>query len=363
MQTGADATSGGDPEAGGPWEGPGGLEVLGARPWLVLGGGGLKGMGHAGAWQALREAGFRPQGLVGTSIGALVAAALAGGMQWEELAPRAFGLRKEDLVRVNRRVLWVNGLRATSVFQGEPLRDYIEGLLPARSWDDLEFPLQINAVDLSSGDTHWFGVGARTDVSLVEAVYASCALPVLYPPIQLGEGWFVDGGAVDALPLHRAAELGATGILALDAGSGGDVDAGVTVASGLVGIHSRIFSMASGRRRREAIQQWRGIPLRLVRPRLDGYGSFDFHHAGYFLEEGYRAMRAALHRWGVPVVPAPATRPGSVAQPSAGNLPASGGLEDQPVDGVAHGAGGESRTVREDAEDQRPSGVGHEVAG
>jgi len=342
----------------GPWEGPGGLQVLGSRPWLVLGGGGLKGMGHAGAWQALGEAGFRPEGLVGTSIGALVAAALAGGMSWGELAPRAFALRKEDLVRINRRVLWVNGLRATSVFQAEPLRSYIEALLPRKEWDDLELPLQINAVDLASGETHWFGVGARTDVPLVDAVYASCALPVLYPPAQLGEGWFVDGGAVDALPLQRAEELGATGILALDAGSGVEVDAGVTVASGLVGIHSRIFSMASGRRRREAIQLWRGIPLRLVRPRLEGYGSFDFHHAGYFLEEGYRSTRAALHRWGVPVDPAPVT--GVMVKPQ---LPAAGGLQDQSVDGAPHRAGGEAGTVGEDAEDQRPPRIGHQISG
>lgn len=357
MEGGAGSGSGNGVGTVGPWEGAGGLQILGSRPWLVLGGGGLKGLGHAGAWQALTEAGFRPHGLVGTSIGALVAAALAGGMQWGDLAPRAFGLRKEDLVRINRRVLWVNGLRATSVFQSEPLRAYIEGLLPKKDWDDLEFPLQINAVDLASGQTHWFGMGARTDVSLVDAVYASCALPVLYPPARLGEGWFVDGGAVDALPLQRAAELGASGILALDAGSGIEVDAGVTVASGLVGIHSRIFAMASGRRRREAIQEWRGVPFRLVRPRLDGYGSFDFHHAGYFLEEGYRATRAALHRWGVPVAPTPVT-----GSPPTRALPATGGLQDKPVDGVADGGGGEPGAVREDAEDQRPPSVGHQVS-
>lgn len=358
MQGDASGGPGGERDALGPWEGPGGLQVLGARPWLVLGGGGLKGMGHAGAWQALGEAGFRPQGLVGTSIGALVAAALAGGMGWGDLAPRAFSLRKEDLVRINRRVLWVNGLRATSVFQAEPLREYIERLLPVREWEELDFPLQINAVDLSSGETHWFGVGARTDVPLVDAVYASCALPVLYPPARLGEGWFVDGGAVDALPLHRAEELGATGILALDVGSGIEVDAGVTVASGLVGIHSRIFSMASGRRRRDAIQQWRGIPLRLIRPRLEGYGSFDFHHAGYFLEEGYRATRAALHRWGVPVDPV-AVEDRRGARP----LPAPGGLQHEAVDGAPHGVGGEAGAVGEDTEHQRPPRVGHQVPG
>jgi len=343
----------------GPWEGPGGLQLLGTRPWLVLGGGGLKGLGHAGAWQALQEAGFRPAGLVGTSIGAMVAAALAGGMGWRELAPRAFSLRKEDLVRVNRRVLWVNGLRATSVFQSEPLREYIQRSLPVKEWADLEFPLQINAVDLATGETHWFGPGARTDVSLADAVYASCALPVLYPPAPLAGSWYVDGGAVDALPLQRAQELGATGILAVDAGSGVEVDPGVTVASGLVAIHSRIFSMASGRRRREAVQNWKGIPLRLVRPRLEGYGSFDFQHAGYFLEEGYRATRAALHRWGVEVSPAAVEGP----PPELPPLPASGGLQHQPVDGLPHSGGGEAGAIGEDAEHKGTSAIGLEVTG
>ena len=352
-------------------------------------------MGHAGAWRALEEGGFRPCGLLGTSIGALVAAALAGGLGWLDLAPRVFSLRKEDLVRVNRRVIWVNGLRAVSVFQAEPLRAYIEALLPIRRWEELRHPLQINAVDLASGETHWFGTGARTDVPLVDAVYASCALPVLYPPAFLGGGWFVDGGAVDALPLHRAAELGATGMVALDAGSGGGVDASLTVSSGLVAIHSRIFSMASERRRRDTIREWRGIPLRLVRPHLDGYGSFDFEHAGYFLEEGYRATRAALSRWGtpvrarpvldpLPVLPpppgAPPVRPPAAGSPqprspaaglsqpgspaaglSQPGSPAPGGLRDQAVERLRHDLPGEPGPVGEDTEDHGPPPVGHEV--
>lgn len=282
-------------------EGLGGLEVLGPRPWLVLGGGGLKGLGHVGVWRGLEEAGFRPAGIVGTSIGAMVGAALAGGMGWRELAPLAFGVRREQLVRVNRRVLWVNGIRAASVFQEEPLREYITSVLPVRRWEDLRLPLQVNAVSLSTGETHWFGPGARTDVSIADAVYASCALPVLFPPARLGDDWFVDGGVGETLPLERPAPLGATGMVAADVGSGGAVEADATVAGGLASIHSRVFSIMSGRRRREILAGWRGIPLRLVRPRLDGYGSFDFDRAGYYVEEGYRATRSALHRWGVRV--------------------------------------------------------------
>lgn len=303
-----------NPDSRGPFEGPGGLSVLGDHPWLVLGGGGLKGLGHVGVWRGLEEVGFRPRGIVGTSIGALVGAGLAAGMGWADLAPRALTLRKEDLVRINRRVLWVNGIRAESVFQADPLRNYIRSVLPVHRWEDLSLPLQVNAVDLSTGDTHWFGIGARTDVALVDAVYASCALPVLYPPARLGGGWFVDGGAVDALPLRRPEALGASGVLAIDVGSGGTVDGEGTVAGGVVSIHSRVFSLMSGRRRRDAIAGWEGMRLRLVRPQLDGYGSFDFQHAAYYLEEGYRATLGALHRWGVPVRPR-AVDPGTPEEP------------------------------------------------
>ena len=82
------------------------LEELGEQPWAVLGGGGLKGLAHIGAWQALEESGIRPLGIVGTSIGALVGAALAGGLGWRDLAPLAISLKKEDIIRVNRRAVW-----------------------------------------------------------------------------------------------------------------------------------------------------------------------------------------------------------------------------------------------------------------
>jgi len=326
-------------EPRGPREDPGGIALLGASPWLVLGGGGLKGLGHAGAWRALSEVGFRPAGIVGTSIGALAGAALAGGLGWSGLVALARNLRRRDLARVNKRAVWVNGIRASSLLQGEPLRALVERVLPVHTWEELRLPLQINAVDLGTGETHWFGVGARTDLSLVDAIVASCSLPLVYPPVPHGELWLVDGGAGDALALARPPELGSTGMLAVDVGSGGGADAAAVVEQGLVALHSRVFSILSGRRRRELIEGWEGVPLRLVRPRLDGYGSFDFDHIDYFIEEGYRATRVALRAWGVPLPP-----PGSGDEERKGwsDLSATGRVPDQRVDGIPHDGSGET---------------------
>ena len=267
---------------------------LGDEIWVVLGGGGLKGLAHVGAWQALEEADVPVRGVVGTSIGALVGVCLAGGLGWDELVPLALELERSDIVRINRRAVWINGIKAESVFQGDVLRDYIREVVPVRSWDELAFPVVINAVDLESGESVWFGPGARTDVELVEAIYASAALPVLYPPARVDGLHLVDGGARDALPLYKARTRGASGIVAVDVGAGPRDDAEEIVDRGLVAIHERIYSIFSGLRRREAVEEWDGAPLLYVRPRLEGYSTFDFSSVKYFMEEGYRAARAAL---------------------------------------------------------------------
>ncbi len=272
------------------------LRDLGPRPWLVLGGGGLKGLAHTGAWRALVEKEAKFSGIVGTSIGALVGALIAGGMSWQEMFDLALGVRRSDIVRINRRAAFINGIRQPSLFHDEPLREYIERVLPVREWAGLEPPLHINAMNLGTGRTVWMGTGANVSVSLADAVYASSALPVFYPPAEVDGLYLVDGGAAHPLPLARAAELGATGIVAVDVGSGEDEDVRDVVEQGMLAIHQRVFSDMAGRLRRVTIEEWNGPPLVLVRPRLDGYGTFDFDSAEYFVEEGHRATLAALRR-------------------------------------------------------------------
>jgi NTE family protein len=282
---------------------PAPIEHLGSRIWAVLGGGGLKGLAHVGAWQAMEEAQVPIHGIVGTSIGALVGAMIAGGMGWEELVPMAFALQKSDIVRINRRAVLINGIRQESLFLGDPLRSYIERILPVKRWEDLRIPLQVNAVNLETGQTEWFGPGAHMDVPLVDALYASAALPVFYPPARIGDRVYVDGGAEHPFPLHRAAELGATGIVGVDVGSGRQSHPHKILAEGMLAIHMRVFALMSWRKRSDMVAHWHEPPLLFVRPRLEGYQTFDFDGIQYFLEEGYRATRTALMGQGPKVHP------------------------------------------------------------
>lgn len=274
------------------------------RVILVLGGGGVKGMAHVGAWKALEEAGLEVAEIVGTSIGALVGACIAGGLGWRELAPRAVALRKRDIVSMNGRSLLVNGVRQRSVFHGERLAEYIAATLPVERFEELDLPLAVNAVDLETGTTEWFGAGGRSDVSLAEAVYASCALPVFYPPAEIGGRHYVDGGVGAALAVERAKERGADVVVAVDVSAGAEKDALDTISKGMVAIHHRVYDIMSHAQRMAQLDGWSGPPLIHIRPRLDGISTFDFTRTHYFLEEGYRAARRAIGEWTKPAVPA-----------------------------------------------------------
>jgi NTE family protein len=266
---------------------------------LGLGGGGVKGTAHAGAWRALREAGVEVAEVVGTSIGALVGASIAGGSAPDELMEQARALTKRDIVDVNRWTLLPMGIRQPAIFQGEALRSYIARVLPARRWDDLEIPLTVNAVDLESGNTVWFGSGGRTDVPLVDAVYASAALPVFYPPLAVEGMHLVDGGVMDTVPITRAADRRADRIIAVHASAGRVKDARDTVDKGMVAIQHRVMDIMAYARREVVEDAWLGPPVIHVRPDVTGYSTFDFDAVEYFLEEGYRATLAALAEAGL----------------------------------------------------------------
>ena len=254
----------------------------------------MKGLAHVGAWRAILESGVSVAGIIGTSTGAMIGAAIAGGRSLEEMEAYARSLRRRDIVRLNPRAVWFNGIRAASVLRGDVLLAYVNRFLPTKSWEDLEMPLLVNAVDLTTGEMLWFGHRADREVTLVEAVHASCSLPVLFPPVKVGGRLLVDGGVQDMLPLQRASDMGATRIIAIDVGAGLESDAPAAAAQGLVAVHQRVFTIMAAQKRRDALRFWSGVPLTPVLPDLEDVAGFDFGRADYLLEEGYRATRAAL---------------------------------------------------------------------
>ncbi len=264
---------------------------------LVLGGGGLKGFAHVGVLRALEERGVRPAVIAGTSIGALVAAARAGGMGVDEMTERASSLRRRDLFKINHLGMLLEQTRSPSFYLAEPLREMCEDVIPPGTFDDMKGKLLVNTVDIERGTQVVWGLPGLRDVSVADAVYASCALPGAFPPGSVGGRSCVDGGTVDNLPIAIAA-LGMKAVIAVDVGSSDLTHARDVSSRGFARIYIRAATLMMHTLQQRPLADWRGPPTLLIRPRVAHHGWFGFGHAEEVIETGYRAAADALDEIG-----------------------------------------------------------------
>lgn len=271
------------------------------RVALVLGGGGLKGFAHVGVLRALEARGIRPSLYAGTSIGALIGAAAAAGAPADDLAQRAARLSRRHLFQLNHYAMLVGRLRAPSLYAPEPLRALIAQVLPEGTFETWRTPLLVNTVDVARGTQVVWGLPGLRAASVRDAVYASCALPGMFPPGRVGGRVCVDGGTVDNLPLAPAA-LGALGpppdaIIAVDVGNVAFEHEAEIAAQGFAAVFMRSASVMMHALQGAALAHWQGPPVLLVRPRVGHIGWFAFGRAAELVDAGYAAACEALAEW------------------------------------------------------------------
>src|SRR5256886_12759357 len=95
---------------------------------LVLGGGGLKGLAVIGVFRAMKELGIEPTVVAGTSIGALIGAAYARGMEVSEMVDRARALKRRDLFRLNRMGMLLERQHSPAIYLDEPLKNVVKSV-------------------------------------------------------------------------------------------------------------------------------------------------------------------------------------------------------------------------------------------
>lgn len=183
---------------------------------LVLGGGAMRGMAHIGVLRAIEALGIQVDAIVGTSIGSLIGAMYTGSRSVTYIEEELPGLAKDDYFRLNFAKFLRKGIRAPSMYSGETFRRSLERLLPVGTFDELGMPFFCNAVCLETGGPVFFGTRGFRDVSLVDAVYGSCALPAVFEPFLWKGRHYMDGGITDALPLRFAKMLRPARIIAVD---------------------------------------------------------------------------------------------------------------------------------------------------
>ncbi|MFZ8845000.1 patatin-like phospholipase family protein [Thermoflexus sp.] len=181
---------------------------------LVLSGGGGRGAYEVGVIRALYRAGWIPEILVGTSIGAVNAAALAAGWTAERLVDFWLGLRSHHVHRPHLRV-W------RSLFTTEPLRATLRRHIDFERLNDPDNPrvLLVLATDLRRGCPVVFASRPVPKALAVrigpEHLLASCSIPYVYPATPVERSVFWDGAVMANTPLNAAIEAGADEIVAV----------------------------------------------------------------------------------------------------------------------------------------------------
>lgn len=188
---------------------------------FVLSGGGARGALQVGALRAILEAGYQPDILAGTSIGALNTTILAiNGINMasiDRLTDSWHDAVKADLLPSNYLWLTVRTLfrrPVTHSIHGMESFFHDHGITPELKYGDIQGVTLLSiSADLNSGKVFVYGLDPTQ--SVLEGVLASTALPPWIEPIERNGALLMDGGVVSPLPIEAALNAGATRIIAL----------------------------------------------------------------------------------------------------------------------------------------------------
>ncbi|MCU4180479.1 patatin-like phospholipase family protein [Bosea sp. BH3] len=296
-----------------------------ARPkiGLALGGGAARGWAHIGAIQVLADAGFKPDVITGTSIGAVVGGCLAAG-KITQLTEFARSLTKRRLVG-----LMDFHIGGAGLIGGSRLKRLLDQHLNGIRIEELPQRFAAIATELGSGHEIWLTHGP-----LVEALRASYALPGVFDPVKLGGRWLMDGALVNPVPVTAARALGADIVICVNlnsdlAGRGTIIQShgsdpgplvpelevrpeprwydGISGAAqrvrnivgrpaenrpGLAGVMMDAFNITQDRISRSRLAG--DPPDVMIGPKLGRIGLFDFHRAEEIIELGRQAALRSL---------------------------------------------------------------------
>lgn len=155
---------------------------------LALSGGGAKGFAHLGVFKLLEESGLKPEIISGTSAGSLMGVLFADGYSAEEIKNMFIGREFSEFAQLQ--------IPKSGLFNYDRFQDFLRRHLRTKRIEDLPIPTVIVATDLDRGCSHEFRSGP-----IVEAVTASCCMPIVFSPVLIDSVHYVDGGLFRNFPV------------------------------------------------------------------------------------------------------------------------------------------------------------------
>ena len=271
---------------------------------FVLSGGGNLGPMQAGTILALEEAGIHPDLFMGTSVGSLNAGFLSTrpGVSGARALVEAWNaLRRREAVQLNpiRALAGFLGVR-NHLISPTQLRRLIGRWIEVDRIEDARVPFAVAATDALTGEAVVFTHGNAAD-----CLAASSAIPGLFPPVQIGSRWFIDGSLSANRPVLQAQALGADRIFVITTSTA----ARLTPPRGAVAMAMNSVSLITSRTARNEFakalrhSESTGGEIHVV-PSSEpaAPGPFDYGRSASLAEAAYRRTR----RWLRETEPSPA---------------------------------------------------------
>lgn len=172
---------------------------------LALGGGGARGLAHIPMLQVLDELGIRPYRMAGTSIGAVIGAIYASGVNGsairkgtDRMLIKDGDTLKEVLARKDA-LAWIKLLDidflGNALFKGDAFVEFLYRQIEKSTFEELSIPLKVVATDFWDSTQVVFDRG-----DLLKAIKASMGLPGVFSPVHMDGRTLIDGGCVNPLP-------------------------------------------------------------------------------------------------------------------------------------------------------------------
>ncbi|MGH2396418.1 MAG: patatin-like phospholipase family protein [bacterium] len=263
---------------------------------FVLAGGGSLGAVQAGMLRELLAHGIAPDLVVGSSVGAINGAYLAGAPTLEGVARLEAiwrGLRRQEVFPVTWRS--VIGLIGRRNYMVDPcgLRRLLEENLPYTELERASVPLHVVATDVLGGAAVRLSAGP-----VVEAVLASCAIPAAFPLVRIGERYLMDGAVASNTPIRVAMELGASRLVVLPSGYACALE---SPPRGAIATMLHAITLLTAHQLVTELERYNGqVEIVTVPPLCPlAVSPYDFSHGGELIERAAAQTRRWLDEGGM----------------------------------------------------------------
>ena len=244
---------------------------------VALSGGGAKGIAHLGVLKALEEYGIKIDIISGVSVGAIIGALYADGHSTEEI--NTFFQKNSLFQMVSFNLPKNGGLANTDRFKNQ-----LGSMLRAKTFEELNIPLIINATELNAGKNVYFQSG-----ELLSCVIASASVPVFFNPTNIDGKLYVDGGMFCNLPASILKED-----CEIVIGVHTNPIAHKESTSGLLDVAERTFHLAVNG---NTIQQKAYCDIIIEMKEVKKFGMFDVSKADTIFQIGYEEANKILKKY------------------------------------------------------------------